>query len=332
MTEELGEGKATRFRSLLERGPQRFLAHVIEHGLASGRRTYDDFIRHFTPELIMAGLKDRPALRANILVITTGIKSKIAEKKSWETAAADLQIALDEGEADAETVVTLFDPDDRVRYLDPVKIWAYIVEGAFWEQTRGIDYEIAKANIAFMLERALEDDLITHQDIVEGVGIDTLAEKLPRAELAKVMKAALARGRENKAFTDADALRETPSGTLVEHVPLTHIWTKVVEPKIAKTHGYVLRKPASLMPELAAEEAAEAREEEAARAFTSGDKLFPSLEAKPAEPAKGTEAPPQPPEISITVEKSGDKMRRIPPPIPTKTKLPPTGKPEDLPS
>lgn len=330
-TDELGEGKATRFRSLLERGPQRFLAHVIEHGLNSGRRTYDDFIRHFTPELIMAGLKDRPALRANILVITTGIKSKIAEKKTWETAAADLQIALDEGEADAETVVTLFDPDDRVRYLDPVKIWAYVIEGAFWEQTRGIDYEIAKANIAFMLERALEDDLITHQDIVEGVGIDTLAEKLPRAELAKVMKAALSRGRENKAFTDADALRETPSATLVEHIPLTHIWTKVVEPKIAKTHGYVLRKPASLMPELAAEEAAEAREEEATRALATEEKIFPSLDAKPADAPKHTETPPQPPDISITVEKGGDKMRRIPPPIP-KTKLPPTGKPEDLPS
>jgi hypothetical protein len=326
-TDDKAEGKTTRFRSLLERGSQRFLAHVIEHGLNSGRRTYDDFIRHFPPELIMAGLKDRPSLRANILVITTGIKSKIAEKKPWDTAAQDLRIALDEGEADAETVVTLFDPDDRVRYLDPVKIWSYVIEGSFWEETRGIDYEIAKANVAFMIERALEDELITHQDIVEGVGIDVLADKLPRAELAKIT-----RGREAKAFTDADALRETPSATLVEHIPLTHIWTKVVEPKIAKTHGYVLRKPASLMPELAAEDAAEAQQEEAQRATAAPveEKLFPQLEARPAIESR-PEAPPAPPIEASGSEKPVDKMRRIPPPIP-KTKLPPTGKPEDLPS
>ena len=42
----------------------------------------DDFIRHFSPEDIMRALEERPQLRANILETTTGIKRKIAAKKS----------------------------------------------------------------------------------------------------------------------------------------------------------------------------------------------------------------------------------------------------------
>jgi hypothetical protein len=44
---------------------------------------------------IMMGLAERPDLRANILVPTTGVRAKIASKKSAEAAGADLQIALD---------------------------------------------------------------------------------------------------------------------------------------------------------------------------------------------------------------------------------------------
>src|SRR5690606_26819505 len=73
--------------SQLSKGRDRFLAHVIEHGFDVGRRTPEDFVRHFPPTLIMEGLKDQPQLRADILVQATGVKEKVAIKKSWESCA-----------------------------------------------------------------------------------------------------------------------------------------------------------------------------------------------------------------------------------------------------
>ena len=82
--------------SQLSKGRERFLAHVIEHGLECGQRTPEDFIRHFPPMAIMKALEDQPDLRANIVVIATGVKKKVALKKTAEHCGMDVQIALDE--------------------------------------------------------------------------------------------------------------------------------------------------------------------------------------------------------------------------------------------
>src|SRR5262245_44908794 len=176
------------FISALKEGHQRFLAHAIEHSFVCGRRTAQDFIRHFPPDAIMKGLEHQAELRATILVLTTGLKQKIALKKEWQDAGTDLQIALDEGETDAESIVSLFAPDDRVRYLDPRKIWAFLVEGEFWRassSTKGAA-DVPRNHMSFLLERALEDKLMTHRDVVEGITVDELANRLPKAELGRL--------------------------------------------------------------------------------------------------------------------------------------------------
>jgi hypothetical protein len=193
----------------------------------------------------MQGLADQPRLRAAILVLTTGLKQKIAEKKSWESAAEDLQIALDEGETDAESVAAVFDPDDRVRYLDAPRIWQFLVEGDFWnagvadKQAHGL----AKDNIAFMLERALAERLVTHREVVEGISVAEIAKRLPKAELGKIIEGALTKSKSNSPFSEADLLREMPPFVLVEYLPLPHVWSTVVEPKIAMAHEYVAPAP-----------------------------------------------------------------------------------------
>src|SRR5882724_7943051 len=141
---------APLFLSTFKEGDQRFLAYAIEHSFVCGRRTAHDFIRHFPPRAIMKGLENQAGLRAAILVLTTGLKQE------WEDAATDLQIALDEGETDAESIVALFDADDRVRYLDAQKIWTFLTEGEFWKaSTNKSQADVARNHIAFMLERAL---------------------------------------------------------------------------------------------------------------------------------------------------------------------------------
>lgn len=233
------EGAAT-FTSRLEQGRQRFLAHAIEHALAVGRRTPLDFIRHFPPHTIMEALAERKDLRASLLVPTTGLKLKIAIKKSWQSSADDLQTALDEGETDAKAIVSAFDPDDRVRYLDDKKLWAFLVEGQFWmAPPKSAEITTARAHVAFMIDRALADKLITPRDVVDAISVAQMSSHLPRGELAKVIQAALDSGRTNKPFTDVELLAALPASVLVEHIPLAHIFESVLHTKVAAAHDYI---------------------------------------------------------------------------------------------
>ncbi|MBZ0121871.1 MAG: hypothetical protein K8H88_33065 [Sandaracinaceae bacterium] len=259
------------FESALPEGRQRFLAHVVEHGLDHDRRTPEDFIRHFPPAAIMQGLRDQPQLRANILVIATGVRSKIALKKPAESCGNDLQIALDEGETDAETIVTLFDPDDRVRYLDSKALWNYVTEGNFWQVDRKekAAHEIAAAHVAFMIDRALKDRLITHKDVVDGITVSKLAELLPRAELEKVISAALAAGNGGKPYVESNLLAAAPSSMLVQHIPLPWIWDHVIQPRIAEKHGFVAPAPKGEADKSADKNAAKGADKDAAPAVVA---------------------------------------------------------------
>jgi hypothetical protein len=245
-----GGAETPSFESKLETGRERFLAHAIEHAFEVGRRTAADFVRHFPPAAIMEGLAEQPSLRAKILAFTTGIKPRIALKKAWASAGEDLQIALDERETDEETIVDAIDPDDRVRYLDPKKLWQFLIEGEFWNVSVSSkeDHRRARLHIAYLLERALQDRLVTHQDVVLGISVNELALRLPKAELGKLIEAALERGRAKKPFTDTDLLVARPPSVLVEHVPLPHIWMTVIEPKVAFIHGYVESGAPSMPP------------------------------------------------------------------------------------
>lgn len=226
--------------SQLEPGMLRFLAHVIENGLQAGLRTQQDFIRHFTPKDIMQGLAERPDLRANILVPTTGVRPKIALKKTAESAGLDLQIALDEGETDAELIVSLFHPDDRVRYLDTTRLWNYIIEPKFWttEAKDGNAHTQAKAHMAFIVARAIEDHLVTHRDVVDGISVGTMVNYLPPTEMQSMIEKALSNSRNGTPFTEQNLLEAVPATKMMEHIPLSVVWNQVVCPKIAEKKDF----------------------------------------------------------------------------------------------
>ncbi len=229
--------------SKLEPGMQRFLAHVIENGLQAGVRSQQDFIRHFSPKEIMLGLADRADIRANILVPTTGVRAKIALKKSAESAGADLQIALDEGETDEELIVSLFHPDDRVRYLDSARLWNYIIEPKFWmaEKKDGTSYNQARTHVAFILDRAIEDHLVTHADVVEGISVGTLIRHLPQTETQSIVEKALSNSHSGRPFTEQDLLGVVSIKNLLEHIPLSIVWNQVIVTKIADKNSLTVR-------------------------------------------------------------------------------------------
>lgn len=277
------------FESRLTNGTDRFISHMIEHAFAIGRRTSRDFLRHFPPATIMEALKDQPLLRADILEAATGVKRKVAIKKSATSSGEDLQIALDEGEAAAEDVVRLFRPDDRVRFLPRAKLWSFVVEGEFWNanKTDKAAYERAQAHIAFLLDRGLRDQLLTHQDVIDGISIVKISQLMPRPELEMAMTSALTAGRRGQPFSDRDFYDALTSATITMHIPLPHVWEEVVHPCIAVEHGLVAAPGAAEK----SEEGASAAEAAKAQPANSNDAQARAPVAKALIPATAIKRP-----------------------------------------
>lgn len=228
-----GSVQSPGFNSKLSAPRERFLAAVVEHALLVGRRTAKDFVRAFPPRDIMNALVEQPRLRAKLLVATTGLNEKIALKKSATAAGEDLDLALAERVTEEDDVVALFDPDDRVRYLDHNRLWAFVVEGEFWRAAADAPPAVAREHIAYILERARVEKLINDRDIIDGIGLPTLIESLPKETLGKVIEKALSEGRAGRVFKDERALDVLAPLVLVEHISLAHIWLKVIAAKLA---------------------------------------------------------------------------------------------------
>ncbi|MCH9681256.1 MAG: hypothetical protein K0V04_07480 [Deltaproteobacteria bacterium] len=243
----------------------RFLAAVVEHSLQKKLRKAEDFLRHFSPRSIMRALAQEPERRGRILEATTGLRSRIATKKSPDSSAEDLQIALDEKITTPAKVVALLTPDDRVRFLDAQMLWAFVMEPGYagGSPDHGDQIPEIREHTTFIIERALFEGLINHRDIVNAISVNTLVDRLPRTELASVFERVLEEGRDGLAFTDELLFQMVPLPVIVAHVPLATLWNWVVVAKIAV--------PLGLMPDPAT----------ATESDDDGGALFDEREAHP---------------------------------------------------
>lgn len=235
------------FTSKLGQPRERFLASVVEHSLAIGRRRPADFIRAFGPRDIMRALGEQPALRAKILVATTGVNEKVATRKPAGSAGEDLEIALSEKVTTEDAIVSLFDPDDRVRYLDHGKLWAFLIEGDFWKKPEGDAAVTAKKHVTHILERARAEKLLTDRELVDGIGLNVFVASLPPEDVVKLLDAALTDGRSGRVFKDERVIDLLPVAHLLEHVDIAHVWERIVAPKLG--YASVTRPPAELVAE-----------------------------------------------------------------------------------
>jgi hypothetical protein len=225
------------FSSALTSGADRFLAEVLEHALQSGRRSPVDFLRHFSATDIMLALEPAPQLRAAFLTVLVGVREKTALRTPPADAGRLLEAALEEGDCDPEAIVRVFMPDDRIRHLQRKLVWNFLMEGEFWKLSRskdGATHKTAQAHLAYMIDRGLAHGLHTHRDVVSGITVDMFAEKLPRGELGKLLKASLALGGEGKPYRETEFYETIPSTVIVDHIALPHLMEGVVGPMAAR--------------------------------------------------------------------------------------------------
>jgi hypothetical protein len=233
-------GSGSDFKSSLKSASERFLSQTVVHVLEKGYRTPDDFLRHFRPSDLMQGLEGAPDVRAKILIEGAGVHEKIARKKSTTSAAEDLKLALDEGVTNAAQLLTLLPPDDRVRYLDHKKLWAFTTEDEFWSPLNAeANVDGALSRVVFLIENALRENLLTLQVLTDGITFDSISTRLPLKELQKLVRHALKLGREKKPLSEQELLESVPLKTLVGFIPLEHVYNNVLVDKVAKPAGFV---------------------------------------------------------------------------------------------
>lgn len=230
------------FESKLEEGRGRFLAELMEEVLATGEQTAEDFIRRFPPALIMKSLADEPELRARILCPTTGIKERLALKKTAESAGVDLELALEEEVATPDLILEHFGEDDRIRFLSNEALWALLTENPFWLESEAPMEQLVELNerhrhglVAFVLAKALRHGLLTHDQIVNPIMFGDVSNTFQSEHLMEVVRKAL----EIEApFTPELFLETIPLGELVEHVSTKDVWEVIVVPEIAVKQGF----------------------------------------------------------------------------------------------
>lgn len=227
--------------SQLASARERFLASVLDYAFDDGWRTPQDFLRHFEPATLVRSLAQDDALRTTLLSQTTRVHERLAPRKTVASAAEDLTIALETGLTDASKILALIPPDDRVRYLDARKVWAFLTEDEFWKPERrerdGRDKLVQR--VTFVLESALSERVVRLQDIADGIGFKIIASCLPHAELQRLVEHALSRAREGHRLSEEQLLEAVPLRSLMLHVPLEHTWQQVVVGRVAAPLGLV---------------------------------------------------------------------------------------------
>src|SRR5262245_35929849 len=181
-------------KSDLASGADRFLAQIVAHALENNFRTAEDFLRLFPPLDLMKALDGAPDLRGEILTKAVGFHERVARKKSSESAAEDLRIALEEGVTTASDIMELVGPDDRVRYLDRARLFGFAIEEDYFAKSN-YDRDRAVERMSFLLDTALGEGLIALSDLVDALSFETISQSLGVDELRKIVASALRLGR-----------------------------------------------------------------------------------------------------------------------------------------
>lgn len=291
----------TSFHSGLDQAPARFLSRIIQHTLQNDWQTPDDFLQHFSPLLILQSLSQATALRAKILVGLANVHEKIAAKKSIESGAEDLRLALEEGVTTPEAMLEHFSADDRVKHLNASTLWTFMFEDPFYKTTHA-DGEPAHARavrrMAFLIECALDEQILKLEQLTDGIGFERIAERLPADEVRRLFVEALRRGRKGESLTERDLLDVVPLPILLRHVPLEVTWQNVIIDRIAKNNGWVEGEPTkgSEGPSASGSSPRSSkRAAEPAALATAEPPAAPTAAATGASPASATEEVSEPP-------------------------------------
>jgi hypothetical protein len=220
---------------LLEERRLRFLARVFSECLRSGWRTPDQFLEWFGPATLEPALEAHPELRVHLLVEVACIPERIARGRSAAAAAQDLQLALEDGRADAARLVEQLPAEALVRTLDGSALWKFATGGQ-WLIQASIDPSarpVALERLGCILRCALQEELVTLVDLTSNVPLGELSAHATPDQLRGVFQYALWCA-ESRAVPDPERLLELiQAPDLFSNWPVEHTWKRVIVDQVA---------------------------------------------------------------------------------------------------
>lgn len=204
----------------LQTPSNRYLALCLHHALEHESITPHDFIELFPPAAVMDALESVPRLRSELLTQAAGVHAKIAPKKSKSAAAEDLQIALEEGICSAEEVLKLISIENYVRHFDVSELWSMLIRDQFWLG----DTDAARDRLLFMLQTAVDVDLVDVGQLLQAVTPEQLLAGMPKEDLEHALLQALVLGFDGSPFSPEEFAQTIPLEAWLQYVALEQVW------------------------------------------------------------------------------------------------------------
>lgn len=224
---------------LLEERRLRFLARVFSECLRGGWRTPEQFLEWFGPASLEPALEVDPELRTHLLIEVAGIPDRIARGRSAAAAVQDVQLALEDGRADASRLIEHLPAEALVRTLDASALWKFATGGQ-WLIQASIDPSarpIALERLGCILRCALQEELVTLVDLTSNVPLGELSAHASPDQLRGVFQYALWCA-ESRAVPDPERLLELiHAPELFSNWPVEHTWKRVIVDQVAVPCG-----------------------------------------------------------------------------------------------
>lgn len=220
-------------------GVHAFLADMLNEGYRLKRLDHELFFKFFPPRVLMVGIGDC-VIRGNILSIGRFIDERLAFDLSAEAGGELLEKLMQRKMVRPRAVLQFATPEVCARHLDRRFLWAFITMHPFWKQQRGTSEEQLNTEFVYLMklfESGLQHNLLTADDIVEGIGVERIWAYLSPNERVGLLKRILRFGRDARAFSVNDLIASITLNSLVRRIPHRVLWQSVVNPKIEVAVG-----------------------------------------------------------------------------------------------
>jgi hypothetical protein len=227
----------------------RFLVDVLSalHARPDPVRSAAVFYKKFPASVTMEALEHRADLRARVLQALTAGPPSLTRRMAPAVITAQIELLVERdipgderavrAEEDRalsvhELYLKYLDPIDLAAYLPPRELWAYEMQGAWWEKATDATRRLMAAEIKSIRRHKI----LTDSELIDAIGDEILERDLPLAVRTAIRGATRRAARENKPFSDTDLFDcvRTADGTrdlvdsLAESVPLVVLRNLVV--------------------------------------------------------------------------------------------------------
>jgi hypothetical protein len=226
-------------QELLEHRRLRFLGAVLSECMNGAWRTPEQFLEWFPPSNLINALEAEHELRWRLLVEVAAVPERLARGRSSATAAKDLQLALEDGRADARRLLEYLPIGVLVRCLDTSTLWKFATGGQ-WLIQASIDPSarpVALDRLGRILRCALREELVTLVDLTGNVPLGELSAHASPEQLRGVFQYALWCA-EGRTVPDPERLLELINAPeLFANWPVEHTWKRIIVDQIAVPYG-----------------------------------------------------------------------------------------------